>query len=62
MSDSLLTSLAAVVGPTHVVTDPGVMADYLTDWSGRFHGTALAVVRPGTVEEVSAAVRACVEP
>lgn len=61
MSDTLLASLAAIVGPTQVVTDPGVMADYLTDWSGRFHGTALAVVRPGSVEEVAAVVRACLD-
>ena len=56
---TLLDELAGIVGPAHVVTDPEVMADYLVDWSRRFHGTALAVVRPGSTDEVAAVVSAC---
>lgn len=57
---TLLDELAGIVGSTHVVTDPEVMAEHLVDWSRRFHGTARAVVRPGSTDEVSAVVKACV--
>jgi FAD/FMN-containing dehydrogenase len=55
----VIDELASVVGPEHVLTDPELKASYETDWTGRFTGTALCVVRPGTTEEVAAAVRAC---
>ena len=35
------------------------MAAYLTDWRGRFHGRARAVVRPQSTAEVAAIVAAC---
>ena len=54
-----LDELASIVGSAHVVTDPAVMADHLVDWSRRFHGTALAVVRPATTDEVAALVSVC---
>ncbi len=37
------------------------MAPFVTDWRGRFHGSAQAVVLPQTTAEVSAVVRACAE-
>ena len=60
MTDALREALVGVVGASHVLTDPDVMADHLVDWSRRYRGTARAVVRPGTVNEVSDVVRACV--
>ncbi|MFZ2383806.1 MAG: FAD-binding oxidoreductase [Candidatus Nanopelagicales bacterium] len=51
--------LAAIVGDSHVVTDSDLMVGHTTDWTGRFCGPAVAVVRPGTVEEVAAVLRAC---
>ena len=59
MSEQLLDALRAAVGPTHVLTDPDLRAGYETDWTGRWHGTALAVVRPASTDEVVAVVRAC---
>ena len=41
---TLLARLAAAVGTTQVLTDPADLAPYLTDWRGRYHGRALAVV------------------
>lgn len=35
------------------------MAPYLGDWRGRYRGSALCVVRPGSTAEVAAVVRAC---
>jgi FAD/FMN-containing dehydrogenase len=52
--DALVSSLADIVGPTHVLTDPELTASYETDWTGRFAGRAAAVVRPGSTEEVAA--------
>lgn len=51
-------SVAEVVGATHVLTDPAVVAGQEVDWTGRFRGQTPAVVRPGSVEEVAAVVAA----
>ncbi len=58
---TLRTRLDAAVGPAQVLTDPADLAPYLTDWRGRYHGRAGAVVRPRTTAEVAAVVRACAE-
>ena len=55
----LKSSLAAIVSPANVLADPEVMAGYLSEPRGLYHGRALAVVRPGSTAEVSAVVRAC---
>lgn len=54
-----LAELAEVVGPHHVLTDPEVRAGYEVDWTGRFRGTCLAVVRPGSTAEVAGVVAWC---
>jgi FAD/FMN-containing dehydrogenase len=59
MRDSLVAALRAIVGPDHVISDPGVRASYEVDWTGRFRGTAACVVRPASTAEVAAVVRAC---
>jgi len=59
MDDALLFSLRAAVGFDAVVTDPAVLASAASDWTGRFPGRALAVVRPATANEVAAVLRAC---
>ncbi|HVK33004.1 MAG TPA: FAD-binding oxidoreductase [Burkholderiaceae bacterium] len=58
MSASLLDTLRSVVGAAHVLTD-GDLSAWQHDWRKRWHGKALAVVRPGSTEEVAAVVRAC---
>ncbi len=55
----LSSALAGIVGASHVITDPALMEQYVVDWSARFRGPALAVVRPGSVQEVSEVLRAC---
>ena len=59
--NSLLDDLRRAVGPEHVLTDPALTEGYTTDWTRRWQGTAYAVVRPGSPEEVAAVVRACAE-
>lgn len=56
---ALLDSLAAAVGADHVLTDPSVRSSYEVDWTGRWTGSALAVVRPASTAEVAAVLRVC---
>jgi FAD/FMN-containing dehydrogenase len=56
-----LAQCRAVVGDAYVLDAAADMATFLTDWRGRFTGKAAAVLRPGTVEQVAALVRACAE-
>jgi FAD/FMN-containing dehydrogenase len=58
-SDGLLAALRVVAGDAHVLTDPGVVAGQVRDWTGRFVGSTPAVVRPATVDEVAGVLRAC---
>ena len=55
---SHLDTLRGIVGDAHVMTGADA-ASYLTDWRERYSGHALAVVRPGSTDEVAAVVRAC---
>jgi FAD/FMN-containing dehydrogenase len=59
MTEGLVAALHAVVGRDAVVTDPGVMAAHEVDWTGRFRGRAVAVVRPGSAAEVGEVLLAC---
>ena len=61
MTDSLVAALRAVVGDAQVLTDADVLVTYENDWLNKYHGTARCVVRPGTVEETAAVVRACAD-
>jgi FAD/FMN-containing dehydrogenase len=54
MTSAFLSELADIVGPNHVLTDPSDLAGFTTDWRGRFKGTAIALVRPGSTDEVAA--------
>lgn len=55
----MLHSLAEVVGPNHVVTDPDVLEGRCVDHTGRYRGRAGALVRPGTAEQVAEVLRLC---
>ncbi|MBI4901233.1 MAG: FAD-binding oxidoreductase [Actinobacteria bacterium] len=55
----LLDHLRSAVGADHVLTDDADVAAYVVDWTGVHAGRALAVVRPGSTDEVAAVVAAC---
>jgi len=55
----LLSDLISVVGLDHCLTDPDLRAGYEVDWTGRYRGRTQAVVRPGSVEELSAVLALC---
>jgi FAD/FMN-containing dehydrogenase len=61
LADALIHALTAAVGERDVLVDADLRASYETDWTRRFHGSARAVVRPGSADEVAAVLAACRE-
>ncbi|WP_047889450.1 FAD-binding oxidoreductase [Rhodococcus sp. ARP2] len=57
----IVGALAEIVGEAHVLTDPELIEGYTRDWTGRWIGDAIAVVRPADTAEVSAVVTTCFE-
>jgi len=55
----LINRLAAIVGEKNVLTHDALMTPYLNDWLGKYHGSAQAVVRPGSAAEVAAVLAVC---
>jgi FAD/FMN-containing dehydrogenase len=60
LPESFRQALAAIVGEQHVLQDDAA-AGFSVDWTGRFQGRALAVVRPGDTAEVAAVLTLCTE-
>jgi FAD/FMN-containing dehydrogenase len=58
---SLAEALARVVGPENVLVDPGLKSSYEHDFTGRFAGESLLVVRPGDATEVATVLGVCAE-
>jgi len=48
-----------LLGAAYVLTEAADTEPFLTDWRRRFSGRALAVLKPGTTEEVAAIVKLC---
>jgi FAD/FMN-containing dehydrogenase len=44
-------------GDKCVITEPAALEPWLTDWRGRYHGEARALLAPSSTEEVSAIVK-----
>ena len=55
---ALIETLRSIVGAAHVLTE-GDLTAWELDWRKREHGRALAVVRPGSTEQVAEVVKAC---
>jgi FAD/FMN-containing dehydrogenase len=49
------------LGPRAVVTDPQEIEPWVTDWRGRVHGSAPAMLAPASTEEVAEIVRLAAE-
>lgn len=58
-SPALLARLADILGPKGFSTDPDVLAPWLTDWRGKYHGKAAAMLSPASTGEVAEIVRLC---
>ncbi len=57
----LFEALAAAVGAQHVLVEADLKEQYETDWTRRFTGSALCVVRPSDAAQVAAVVKACAD-
>lgn len=60
MTDPLVQALRQALGP-QAVLDGGDLSAWEVDWRKRYRGRARTVVRPGSTDEVSMAVRLCAE-
>jgi FAD/FMN-containing dehydrogenase len=60
-STSLLDALANLLGPKGFSVDADTMRPWLTDWRGKYHGRAAAMLSPAATDEVAAIVRLCAD-
>ncbi|GEQ78098.1 FAD-dependent oxidoreductase [Comamonas testosteroni] len=58
---ALLEHFGQIMGPSRVLVKPEDTVSYQQDWRGRYKGEALAVLMPGSTQEVIALVRACAD-
>jgi FAD/FMN-containing dehydrogenase len=56
--NTLIDKLRAIAGTTNVLTD-GDLTAWEQDWRKRSRGKALAIVRPGSTQQVAEVVKAC---
>jgi FAD/FMN-containing dehydrogenase len=49
----LIDDIRSSCGAKAVITDPGDVAPWLTDWRGRYHGQADAILAPASTDEVA---------
>lgn len=59
--DAFLQRAAAIVGASFVIAEPAEQEPYVIDWLHKYRGSARAIIRPGSTEEVAAVVRLCRE-
>lgn len=57
LSPDLVARFVAIVGEKHAILDPAEQESYLVEWRDLYRGRSAAVLRPGSVEEVSAILR-----
>jgi FAD/FMN-containing dehydrogenase len=56
---TFVEKLRSIVGDRGLILDDQGKHPYLTDWRENYLGSALAIVRPATTEEVAAVVKLC---
>lgn len=59
--ETFLSAALARLGPRGLTCDTDLIAPWLTDWRGRFHGRALAMASPADTEELAALVALCAQ-
>jgi FAD/FMN-containing dehydrogenase len=57
----LIAAAGQKLGPRGVITDPGEIEPWVTDWRGRVRGAAPAMLAPASTEEVAEIVRLAAE-
>lgn len=56
IGQDIIARFQSLLGAKGVVADAGDIAPWLTDWRGRFHGRAAAILQPASTQEVAAVV------
>ncbi|MEN9683252.1 MAG: hypothetical protein RLZZ427_1003 [Pseudomonadota bacterium] len=56
---AFLDAAANLLGPRGLTRDPDLITPWLTDWRGRFTGTAVALASPASTAELAALVALC---
>ena len=60
-TDVLIDAARKQFGPKAVITDPRQIEPWVTDWRGRVHGAAAAILAPASTDEVAVIVRLAAE-
>jgi FAD/FMN-containing dehydrogenase len=60
-AQQLIATAGPILGAKGVITDPADIAPWLSDWRGRVHGAAPAILAPASTDEVAAVVRLAAE-
>jgi FAD/FMN-containing dehydrogenase len=60
-AQQLIATAGPILGARGVITDPADIAPWLSDWRGRVHGAAPAILAPASTDEVAAVVRLAAE-
>jgi FAD/FMN-containing dehydrogenase len=61
ITPAVLAAFRAIAGPRGLVEDRDLIAPWLGDWRGKYHGEARAMLVPRTTAEVAAMVRCAAE-
>ena len=61
VNSDVIARFSKAMGPKAVTTDQDLIAPWLTDWRGLYHGKAAAILSPGSVEDVAACMRIAAE-
>ncbi|QGP80723.1 FAD-binding oxidoreductase [Sphingobium sp. CAP-1] len=61
IGQTIIDRFIALLGPKGVITDPDDISPWASDWRGRYHGAAAAILSPATTQEVAASVKLAAE-
>lgn len=61
LTADLIDQLKAALGPKGWSDDPDEIAPHVKDWRGRYQGETPILLKPGSTEDVAAAVRLCAD-
>src|SRR5215213_2887793 len=57
----LIEEARQTLGQKAVITDPGEVEPWVSDWRGRVHGATAAILAPASTDEVAAIVKLAAE-
>ncbi|OAN56275.1 FAD-binding oxidoreductase [Sphingobium sp. TCM1] len=61
IGQDIIDRFAALLGPKGVTDEPDDIVPWVSDWRGRYHGAAAAILSPASTAEVAAAVKLAAE-